>query len=262
MPPAGFPRMRSTPWLLTVVVVAGGALAAAPAGGDGVDGLESFLRSVLRARGGDLGEDGTLTTLTPEGPVVQPMGREAFFARLRHLPPPTGADHTILPGTWGFGERELAGSGGNFPSCTPVYLYALVQGNPIDYYHANRSALDATLPTSREPVCGGWYGGTWSWRDVTLDLRRGTAYFACAGAMLLVDPAVGVEADGTRCGWTEACFSGEAAVNFWGPGFGIHLLAVLGQVGGIALGATQPTPSSPPLLTEDDPPCLPGTYPV
>lgn len=217
------------------------------------------VQALLHERGGDLGDIGTLTTLTPEGPVVRAVrGHDVAAALASALG--AQAQSTVVPGTWGAGIDGVGGDAG-WPGCSPVFLYAIVLGDPRAYYHATPSELDdlRTGPSA----CGGWWGATHAWKDITFDLRQGATVVACGGAVLLVEPSAGAAGPGTRCGWRLACFSGNAAVNFWGPGFGVHFLFALGQDGGIAMGGeTLEPPTRPPLVTDRDAPCLPGSAPV
>lgn len=219
------------------------------------------LRGLLRERGGHLDGMGTLTTLTPDGPVTREVRNADVVAALLPALAPAGTDHIVVPGTWGVGEYKLGTVLGGF--CAPVYLFAVVYGNPRDYYHATPSDLNGEIGRLYPKPCGGYWGHTDSWKDITINLHQGTSYGACGGAMLLIEPGAGAVGPGQRCGWKEACFSGDATANFWGPGFAIHILFALGQVGTIVMGNQHlpETPTYPPYLLASDTPCAPG-YPV
>lgn len=246
--------MRSAAAIVAALVL----LPAVPA--EGRPTILDHLRGALDAHGIDLAGEGTLTTLTPDGPATRAVVNAEVLAELARVLDPYGADHTVVPGTWGLGFLPESSA---FPSCSPSYLYAFVLGNPEPYWHATRSNMERyrnLLMGGDTGSCGGYWGTFGSWKDVTFDLRGANLYGpACGGATLLVEPAAGAVGPGVRCGWREACFNGDAAISFWGPGFGFHVFLTVGARGGVAMGRfAQDLPG--PAEVHDELPCVPFIY--
>lgn len=194
----------------------------------------------LERSGGDLDRQGTATAHGPDGAVERSITGRKFLAVARELfdrfAGPEADDVVFPPKVIGVGlEDPLVApltSRLGWPYCESVSILVVSQGgSPLKH-----AIPVETLPVGpgSGPVCGGLYGPTEWWADVTFDVHDlSSERGICVSASVRVPP-VGSLAGGP-CGYQVACASGSGALQsyeFFGLGFVYFLGKVAIVVGG------------------------------
>lgn len=232
--------------LAALALAAAAVPGAAPAAGEG--GAYARLEALaLERSGGDLGLAGTL-----RGPMgVETISGHEFLALVQAAThrlgaPAPQADHAVAPESFGVGDQALSGASA-WPFCDAAsiftYSFGAIQVTP--------NPTPVPLPLGGANICGGTYGPTESYADVTFVVPEAGVLLACTAAQVMVggDAPVGL-LGGSDCTWSVACFSGEG-MYYSAAFFGLHFDYVLGVRGTVVAGHEGMD------LTA----CAPGLYP-
>lgn len=202
----------------------------------------------LRVSGGDLSKiGGTMIqwgpgkTIVSETPVDGYQFLEFVSLATRHVD--HGTEAATPDGGIGFGvnDRTVAGRLG-WPFCDYASIFQFYFGAPGSGI-AKADSLGAALPVSNGPICGGFYGPTQGWSDVTFD-NSGLSVLISAGAAMVMVPTGGSSSNvGVTGGYV---FSPSSAMSAHGNGalysigfFGLGFDYFLGGGNAISVGSAQ-----------------------
>lgn len=233
--------MRLLPIVAVGALLVVPALPAAPAD-EGVDltRLSSLRDAMLRDSGGDLSRPGVRVVWTPDGPVEEPITGHEFLAAVaaawEDLGPRDGTDHVVAATTVGGGHNDAELRRNlDWSPCYAFRLFSLgVRG---DQYDAFVHLVPArTGDVAAAGVCDGSYGRTYTWQEVTVDMRALSGGYLCSSAMVMHGaPVKEGLVGGQGCGWRTACLSGNAALRSYNWGAYVFV-DIAGQAGYVALG--------------------------
>lgn len=208
-----------------------------PEAAEAEPGLLAQVRALaLERSGGDLTRLGVQVTHGPEGAVEQPITGEEFLARVAFAAERGSgaqADDFVHAEAIGYAiqNTQLQQRLG-WPFCDSGSMFAMHFGPGSAIVHADRSP---TGDVATSPICGGFYGATHTWSDITFDIRGMPGAYICGGAMIMMPPALPPLSQQGSCGWTVACFAGNAALTSLSF-FGIRMEYVLMGSGYVVLG--------------------------
>lgn len=212
-------------------------LAAAAPGATAPDTPGAALRALaLERSGGDLGQLGVMITHGPDGPIERTISGEEFLAlaavageRLAR-PQTENLVHSSAVG-FGYHQPHLAARLG-WPFCDYASFFAMYFGPPGSAIaHADRSP---TGDIATQPVCGGFYGVTHTWSDITFDIRGLPGAWMCASALVGINVELPSTTPSAPCN-VVGCISGNAALTSLSF-FGIALDYALGNGNMVVIG--------------------------
>lgn len=195
----------------------------APAAEGPADLLGELRAELLRASGGDLSLEGTLTTFGPDGTQTHAVSAEDILRKAEAwMPSSVGRDATAGGVAVGLGVHQPAVHAAlGWRACPSTHALAVVLAFDTRFVkHAS-----ASFPVVSSGSLCGW-GPVRQW-TVQVDLEGYTSPGGpCAVALVLLSEGA-APGPGTTCGWTRLCFQGEGVFQVWGF-FGLQVMFING----------------------------------